>query len=152
MTQPMGNGNGNGDGLRPAFRISADADQPSPEQAALHRLQDVRRQEGLSRRTVAQRLGITVRDVKQQEQGATDLPLSVFYQWQQILDVPVADLLMPPTDSLSAPVMKRAQMVQLMKMAATISEQAREVSMRRLARHMVEQLVDIMPELKKVRP
>jgi transcriptional regulator with XRE-family HTH domain len=117
----------------------------------LHRLAEVRRLEGISRKTVARHLGIDVTDVKSAEEGSTDLPLSLLYRWQQILNVPITELLVAPDSSLAKPIMERARLVRLMKTAVAIVEQAEEAKIRRLAQRMVDGLVAIMPELKEVR-
>jgi transcriptional regulator with XRE-family HTH domain len=117
-----------------------------------HRLGEVRRHERISRRTVSRQLGISISDVARQEDGTTDLRLSVFYQWQRVLKVPVADLLVQPNDSLSPPVMRRAQLIQLMKTAVSIVQQSSNPSVRRMARRMVDQLLEIMPELAAMAP
>lgn len=118
----------------------------------LHRLREVRRQEGISRRTVAQHLGVTVGEVKRQESMQADLPLSVLFEWQRVLKVPLPDLLEPPTDFLSPPVMQKAQLIQLMKSAVTIADQSAQKAMRRLAQQIVDQLAEMMPELREVGP
>lgn len=118
----------------------------------LHRLAQVRRREGVSRRTVARRLNLDIAQVKSQEQESADLPLSTLYRWQEVLDVPVAELLVESGDPLSGPVLKRAQMVRLMKTARSILERAQQVSIRRMAQMLIEQLIEIMPELETVTP
>jgi transcriptional regulator with XRE-family HTH domain len=118
----------------------------------LHRLAEVREQQGVSYRNVARRLGTEVKVVREQEQETTDLPLSVLYAWQQVLDVPIADLLLDNDGPLSPLVLQRARMVKLMKTAAAIQEKVDSNSMKRLVRMLIEQLVEIMPELKDVGP
>ena len=66
------------------------------------------------------------------------------------LDVPLADLLVECEEPLSAPVLQRARLVRLMKTAAAIQEKSDSRSVRRLADTLVQQLVEIMPELKGV--
>lgn len=117
-----------------------------------HRLVEVRRQEGVSRRCMARRMGIPLAEVKLQEQQTNDIPLSVLYQWQKALQVPVTELLAPPEDSLSLPLLQRAQMVQMTKTAVTILERAEQPSIRRLARTLIEQMAEIMPELRRCTP
>ena len=87
-----------------------------------------------------------------QENGQSDLTLSLLHQWQRILNVPLADLLVQPSDFLSPPVLRRAQLVQLTKTALTIAERVTDEPIRRLACRMVSQLIEIMPELGEVRP
>ena len=118
----------------------------------LHRLGKARRQEGISRVIVARRLGIDVAAVKLQEQQTSDVPLSVLYEWQKVLEVPLSELLVEPTDSLSPSLAKRAQLVRLMKTALSIRKGASQESTRRLAQTIVNQLNKIMPELENVNP
>ncbi|MCR4413526.1 MAG: helix-turn-helix transcriptional regulator [Thermoguttaceae bacterium] len=118
----------------------------------MHRLAEVRRLQGITRRTVARRLNIDVATVKYQEQPTTDLPLSTLYAWQRVLDSPLSELLVDTDEPLSPPVMQRARMVRLMKTAAAILERTQQPSIRRMAQMLVEQLVEIMPELKGVSP
>jgi transcriptional regulator with XRE-family HTH domain len=114
----------------------------------LHRLGEARRQENVSRATAARRLGITVEEVKRQECETTDLPLSVLYKWARILDQPVAELLQETGYSLSLPLFNRAHMGRVMKTAVTILERAGDPRTKRLAQTMVDQLIEIMPELR----
>jgi transcriptional regulator with XRE-family HTH domain len=118
----------------------------------LHRLAHVRRREGISRRTIARRLNLDVAEVKAQEQHNADLLLSHLYEWQEVLDVPIAELLVESDDPLSKPVLKRARMIRIMKTARTILERAPQVSIRRMAQVLIDQLLEIMPELEAVTP
>jgi transcriptional regulator with XRE-family HTH domain len=116
----------------------------------LHRLGTVRRLQGVSRRAVARRLNVDVSIVKQQEDETSDLPLSMLYKWQQMLEVPISKLLVDEEDPLSPPVMKRARMVRLMKTVLSILERSNQTAIRRMAQNLVNQLVELMPELKGV--
>jgi transcriptional regulator with XRE-family HTH domain len=116
----------------------------------LHRLAAVRKQQGISQRNIARRLGVDVATVCEQEHESADLPLSMLYAWQKVLDVPVAELLVDSDDPLSAPVLERARLVKLMKTAAAIMEKAHSNSVKRLVTMLVEQLLEIMPELQDV--
>ncbi len=116
----------------------------------LHRLGEARRQEDISRGTVAHRLGITVEEVRRQECATADLPLSVLYKWAKVLNQPVTELVQETGDSLSMPLFNRAHMVRLMKTAMTVLEGAGDPRMKRLAQTMVDQLIEIMPELRGV--
>lgn len=117
---------------------------------SLHRLAKARRQQGMSLRTMARRLRVDVATIVAQEQETADPSLSVIYAWQRILDVPVADLLEEADARLSAPVFERARLVKLMKTAAAILEKAHSNSLRGLVTALIEQLVEIMPELRDV--
>jgi transcriptional regulator with XRE-family HTH domain len=118
----------------------------------LHRLAEVRKLQGVTRRTLARRLNTDVASVKRQEQPTADLLLSTLYAWQRILEVPVTELLAEPDEPLSTPVLKRAQLVRVMKTAAAILERAQQPAIRRMAKMLVEQLCEIMPELAEVGP
>ena len=118
----------------------------------LHRLATVRRLQGVSRRTLARRLNTDVGTVKSQEQENADIPLSTLYEWQEVLEVPVAELLVEADEPLSMPVMKRAQLVRLMKTAGAILQRSQQVPIRRMAEMLVDQLVEMMPELADVTP
>ena len=124
---------------------------PAPRRR-LHRLAKVRRRQGITRRTLARRLNIDVDTVKHQEKPTTDMPLSTFYAWQKVLDAPIAELLVESGEPLSAPVLRRAQMVRLMKTAGAILERAQQISARRMAQMLIDQLCEVMPELKTVSP
>ena len=116
----------------------------------LHRIRTVRMQQEVSMRTAARRSGVDVRTLRHQEQEDTDLSLSDLHKWQKALDVPVAELVEEPGAHLSKSVMERAKMVRLMKTATSIQEKSQTDSLSRLAQVMVDQLVDMMPELEGV--
>lgn len=126
---------------------------PRPSKpSALHRVQEVRHEQGVSIRRAAQLMRKSVDELRHEEDESTDLSLTQIYEWQKLLEVPVADLLVEPHAPLSAPVLRRAQMVRLMKTVQAIMERSTQSSVRRLAQTMVNQLVEIMPELEGVTP
>jgi len=118
----------------------------------LHQVAAVRRREGLSRRAVARRLGTDVKSVRSEEEQNADMSLSRLYQWQAALGVPVAELLVDGDGSLSPPVLKRAKILRLMKTAAAIRERASTAPIQRMAQMLIEQILEIMPELEDVSP
>ena len=67
----------------------------------LHRIQEVRRLQGMSLRTAARQLGTDVRSIRAQEQASTDLKLSDLYRWQEALEVPIGELLVEDNEPLS---------------------------------------------------
>ena len=139
-------------------REAAAADQrlqpPPPMRAAskgrLHRIASVREQQGISLRAVARQMGTEIRRLRDEEDEDTDLKLSDLYRWQKVLDVPISELLEDPGTTLSNPVMERAQLLRLMKTAMSILENSRSPGVRRMAQVLVEQLIDMMPELESV--
>jgi transcriptional regulator with XRE-family HTH domain len=118
----------------------------------LHRIHEVRLQQGMSLRTASRHLGLDVRTIRAQEQATSDLRLSDLYRWQSALEVPVQELLVETEEPLSRPVMERARMVRLMKTAAALLEDAPNTNTRLMAQNLIEQLCEIMPELKEVGP
>jgi transcriptional regulator with XRE-family HTH domain len=116
----------------------------------LHRIHEVREQQGVSLRSAARRMRKDMATVRHQEQPTTDLRLTELFEWQEALEVPVADLLEDPGAPLSRPVMERARMLRLMKTAMSLLEGADSDPIRRMAQMLVEQLVEIMPELEEV--
>jgi len=118
----------------------------------LHRLAAVRRQQGLSQRNIARRLNLDISEARLQEEETTDLPLSILYQWQKVLEVPIAELLVDSDAPLSPPVMERARMVKVMKTVAAIVEKATTPSMKRMVQMLCNQMLEIMPELADVAP
>jgi transcriptional regulator with XRE-family HTH domain len=116
----------------------------------LHRLAAVRRVQGVSRRTLARKLNIEVTEVRRQEDPEADLSLSKLYEWQKALDVPVSELLVESDDALSKPLLQRAQLVRLMKTALAIREQAEAEGVNGLSQTLIDQLAEVMPELRGV--
>jgi transcriptional regulator with XRE-family HTH domain len=116
----------------------------------LHRLGEARRREHISCGKVARRLGITVQDVRRQECGTTDLPLSKLHRWAIALGLPVAELVEEPDDSLSTTLFHRAGLVRVMKTARALLERTGSPQTKRFAQTMVDQLIEIMPELRDV--
>jgi transcriptional regulator with XRE-family HTH domain len=98
---------------------------------------------------VARRLHANLADVRSQEQATSDLSLHTLYQWAEALNVPVTELLFEPDSALSMPVMRRAQAIRMMKTARAILEHG-TVRVRRMAEMMINQLIEMMPELKEV--
>lgn len=90
--------------------------------------------------------------VRQQETETTDLTLTTLYAWQQALEVPVSELLYEADESLSGPILKRSQLVRLMKTVLAVAEQSKQESIRRMAQTMASQLTEIMPELAEIAP
>jgi len=124
---------------------------PSPRyHKPLHRLAAVRRQQGVSVRKLARAMHVSQSQVRDHEDPTSDLRLSSLHQWQQVLEVPIGELLVESGRPLSRPVMERAKLLRLMKTAVSIQQRAEQVSVRRLAETLVSQLTELMPELEDV--
>lgn len=126
---------------------------PQPAAAAprpLHRIGEVRQEQGVSIRSAARRLRLSMQDVRSQEEPSNDLRLTQLLEWQQVLEVPLADLLLDNSGPLSTPVSQRARMLRVMKTAKALQEQAVDLPIQRLAAMLITQLVEVMPELQEV--
>lgn len=123
---------------------------PTGPPRRLHRVKEVREQQGVSLRSAARRMGVDPSEARVSEDESADMPLSLLYLWREALEVPVASLLVEAEDPLSEPILKRARMVRLMKTAVAIQEKADSDAVARLSQMLVEQLVELMPELAEV--
>jgi transcriptional regulator with XRE-family HTH domain len=117
-----------------------------------HRIRTVRLREGVSLRSAARQMGTDIRSLRLQEQESTDLRLSDLHKWQKALEVPLTELVIETDEPLSRPVLDRARLIRIMKTAAAIHEQSPSLGLKRMAETMVQQLVEIMPELRDVSP
>lgn len=115
-----------------------------------HRLAEVREQQGVSVRSAARRMGISMEQVRREERPETDLLLSDLLRWQAALEVPLADLLIDDNAPMSAPVMKRAKWLRLMKTIKALQELDAPAGVKRMAGMLESQVVEIMPELSDV--
>ena len=118
--------------------------------STLHRVSMVRKRQGVSLRTAARQLNLDISQVRELELASRDLKLSQIYAWQQLLNVPIAELLVECDQPLSPPVMRRAQLLRLMKTAASLQNFSDSPAIQRLSTMLKEQLVEIMPELEGV--
>ncbi len=121
----------------------------SGEIVKLHRIREVREQQGLSVRSLARRLNMDVKSYRALEDPRHNLSLSELHAVQVALDVPFVDLL-EDRHGLSRPVQERAKLVKVMKSAAAIRDAKSNPRVQRLAHMLCEQLADLMPELAEV--
>jgi transcriptional regulator with XRE-family HTH domain len=141
------------DALRAAVDGGADRlCHSSRRHRRLHRIAEVRRLQGVTLRNVSRRLGTPLSVVRRQEQPDSDLRLSDLLQWQAVLEVPVAELLVEGEGQLSGPVLQRSRMVKLMKTAAAIRERTQDTTTARMVSMLIEQILELMPELADVTP
>ncbi|MEM6329731.1 MAG: helix-turn-helix transcriptional regulator [Planctomycetota bacterium] len=123
---------------------------PQPAEAPKHRVAEVRRQQGISLRSAARRMGVPLEQVRREEAPHADLSLTDLYRWQRALEVPVADLLVEHDAPLSGPVLSRARMLRVMKTVRAIDEANQDAGIGRLTGMLVTQLLEVMPELQEV--
>ena len=126
---------GHSDAARAAAEYVAPANRqrPAPRHARkMHRISEVRQRQGVTLRNVARRLGIEMSLVRRQELPEFDLRLSELMQWQSVLE--------------------RSRMVKLMTTAAAIRERTSGTPVGRMVEMLIEQILEIMPELTDVTP
>ncbi|MBU6221385.1 MAG: hypothetical protein KGR24_01395 [Planctomycetes bacterium] len=140
-----------GEGPRPAAADRERRDRPSGPKR-MHRIAAVRERQGVTLRNVARRLGLELAVVRRQEQPDCDLRISDVMLWQEVLEVPIAELLVEADGQLSGPVLERSRMVKLMKTAAALRERTRGTPTGRIVDMLVDQILEIMPELADVTP
>jgi hypothetical protein len=134
----------------PAGKLPATAEKTGKPR--MHRISTVREREGVSLRSASRQMRIDVRRLRDQEDESADILLSTLYKWQKVLDVPISELLVDGNEPLAPVVLQRARMVKVMKTVAAIREKSEHKGIARLAEMLVDQLVEIMPELKDVSP
>jgi transcriptional regulator with XRE-family HTH domain len=133
-------------------RAEVQARQATRPGRRLHRIAIVRQRQGVTLRNVARRLGVELATIRRQEQPDYDLRVSDLQRWQEVLEVPMAELLEEGDGQLSGPVLERSRMVKLMKTAAAIRERTSGTPVGRIVSMLVEQILEIMPELEDVTP
>lgn len=148
---------GGGIEFGPTATPASTADSPSratrvttTESRPWHRIAEVRRQQGVSVRSITRKLGLSVDEVERQEDPSSDLTLSQLCAWQQALEVPLQNLLVDLDAPLSGPVLTRARMLRVMKTVQAIRESAKDSGTGRMATMLVDQMLELMPELKEV--
>lgn len=118
-------------------------------QVILHRLAAVRRAKGMPRRVLAQRLGITLEELRQKEESA-DLSISTLARWAAVLNVSITELVVEADECLVPTHLPQSQAARLMKVAAKLRDRTRRRSIQRLAQTFVDQLAEILPALGEI--
>ena len=121
----------------------------TPSAEPLHRIKEARETAGISLRSMARRLRTTATKLREQE-GSVDLWLSDLYRWQQELNVPLAELLVEPEESLCEPIRQRACLVRVAKTVNSLLKKADNPAAHRFASSLLDQLEQLMPELKGI--
>ncbi len=117
---------------------------------SLHRIAEVRAQQGLSLRAISRRSGVDIQDLKQQELPDSNLTLIDLTRWAKALEVPIENLIVDHDSELSDPVQSRAAMVKVMKTVVALTEVAASPRVARLTTMLREQLIELMPELAEI--
>ncbi len=118
----------------------------------LHRLAEVREQQGISVRSAARRMGVPMSQVRQEEKQGSHLTLADLVRWQRALEVPLIDLLVDEDSPISSPVVSRARWLRIMKTVKALLEASPSPSITRMAQMLEGQVLEVMPELQDVGP
>jgi transcriptional regulator with XRE-family HTH domain len=116
----------------------------------LHRIAEVRAQQGVSLRAISRRSGVDVQELKQQELPDSNLTLVDLIRWAKALEVPVENLIVDNDCELSDPVQSRAALVKVMKTVVALTEVAASPRVARLTTMLREQMIELMPELAEI--
>lgn len=116
----------------------------------LNCIAEVIEREHASPRSLAQRMNMTVSEVLECTAPTNDLTLSELYRWQEVLNVPITELLVELDSTLSAPVKYRCQLLKAMRTVRSIQENSSEEPIQTMAMRLAKQLLELMPELKHV--
>lgn len=129
---------------------NAEGSEKAKNGRRLHRLGEIRKMRKLSVADVARKLQLEPEDVRQQEQATTDLTLSLLYRWQQLLKVPIGDLVIDAHNPLATPSIRREKLAEVMQLALWILANTKQPGIRRMAHTLIDQLVELAPELKPI--
>ena len=133
-------------GCLPTVRESSKFRDVTP----LHRIAEVRAQQGFSLRAISRRTGIEIQDLKRQELPNSNLTLVDLSRWAKALEVPIENLIVDHDSELSDPVQSRAAMVKVMKTVVALTEVAASPRVVRLTTMLREQMIELMPELAEI--
>ena len=111
----------------------------------LHRIAAVRRREGLSLQDAAEILNVPLDFVIWQERETSDLRLDELWAWQRALYVPVEDLLIEPYGPMPSTAVTRDEIHRAMKTTLEIAHRDTSFRIRRMARRILELLMEIVP-------
>lgn len=115
----------------------------------MNRLAEARKSQGVTVAMMSKFLGIPEDHVLIQEDPSRDLKISELQSWQKALNVPMSDLLPEYSCDLSLTILERARIVRLMSTAVSLREA--ETVKSTFSQMLIEQIVEIMPELSSMR-
>ena len=116
----------------------------------LHRIAEVRAQQGVSLRAISRRSGVDIHELKRQELPDSNLTLIDLMRWAKALEVPIENLMVDNDSELSDPVQSRAALVKVMKTVVALTEVAASPRVARLTTMLREQMIELMPELAEI--
>lgn len=116
----------------------------------LHRIREARIAEEISPRTLAERLGVSLGELAEQERPDCDMTISELQRWAIAMEVPVASLL--SADVGEHQLGDRAAIINAAKGAAWIFMKAHTKDIRRMACNVLDELNRAIPGVANVDP
>ena len=103
----------------------------SSARVVLHRLTAVCREKKIARRVLAQRLGVSMQELRQ-EAESDNLSIGTLSRWALALGVPVTELIVEPKGEFAPTSMAPTQAARLMAVATRLRQRTRRRSVQRL--------------------
>ena len=123
--------------------------RPAKSARPLHLIASTLRKQNATLAGCARRLGLSLAEAAAQARPDADLTLSQLYAWRAVLDVPTSELL-PLDDLVPDPVRNRGLLLRTMKTARRLQELSRGTRLEPAVASLVDQLIELMPELAEV--
>ena len=135
---------------KPSFQPSdPKPSSPSKSTRPLHFIASTLRKQNATLAGCARRLGLALSEAEAQTRPDADLTLSQLYAWRDVLDVPTSELL-PLDEVVPDPIRNRALLLRTMKTARQLQEASRGARLEPVVASLVDQLIELMPELAEV--
>lgn len=116
-----------------------------------HYIAETLRNQELTLEQCARKLGVSVDEAARQSEPDSNLTLSQLFDWSEVLDVPLPELL-PFDSNTSDPIRNRALLLRVMKTARQLQRSSRNTPFEYVATTLVDQLLEIVPEFAVVEP
>ena len=116
----------------------------------LHRIAEVRLQQGVSLRNISRRTGLPVRQLRDQEQPQSNLTLRDLHIWKDALEVPLEHLLVDNDMAVPQSIRSRALLIRIMKTVMSLRALVMNRRLVILLDTLRQQLVELMPELSQI--
>ena len=116
-----------------------------------HYIAETLKNQDLTIEQCARKLGVSVDEARRQLDPEANLTLSQLFDWSEVLDVPLPELL-PFDSNTSDPIRNRALLLRVMKTARQLQRSSRNTPIEYVATTLVDQLLEIVPEFAVVEP
>ena len=110
-----------------------------------HYIAEVLKNQGISVALCAKRLGLSEDEVLRQLDPKSNLTLNQLFDWSEVLDVPLSELL-PFDSSTSDPIRNRALLLRIMKTARQVQGLSAHTRVQYAAETLVLQLLELVPD------